>query len=67
VQKVRKPKVKPASRRIQFKVLLSSEERRMLAAISRARGLSASDVLRLYIREAHTLLAHPHAQMAAPT
>jgi hypothetical protein len=40
----------------QFKIMLSDEERAWLEAIASSRGLSASDVLRLYVREAHAEL-----------
>ncbi|HEY4012767.1 MAG TPA: CopG family transcriptional regulator [Polyangiaceae bacterium] len=40
----------------QFKILLSDEEKAWLEEIAAARGLTSSDVLRQYVREAHAEL-----------
>jgi hypothetical protein len=40
----------------QFKIMLSDEEKAWLEELAARRGLTSSDVLRLYIREAHAVL-----------
>jgi hypothetical protein len=40
----------------QFKIMLSDEEKMWLEAVAADRGLTASDVLRQHIREAHSTL-----------
>jgi hypothetical protein len=42
---------------------MTEAERRMLRELAEARGLSASDVIRLQLREAH----EAHARRQAPT
>jgi Ribbon-helix-helix protein, copG family len=43
----------------QFKMLLSDDEKEWLEAIAASRGLTSSDVLRVYIREAYAALQTP--------
>ena len=49
----------------QFKILLSAEEKRWLDEIAEARGLSASDVVRLYVREAWAAINDPKTRRTA--
>ncbi len=46
----------PIERPHQYKILLSEDEKAWLEEIATSRGLTAADVLRQYIREAHAAL-----------
>ena len=48
----------------QFKIMLSNEEKAWLEQVAESRGLTSSDVLRLYIREAHAELQLRQAAQA---
>ncbi len=52
-------------RPLQFKILLSEEEKTWLEKIAASRGLTSSDVLRLYIRDAHLALSERNATQAS--
>lgn len=54
-----------SDRQIQFKIMLSTDEKLWLEALAKARGLTASDVLRQYIREAHAGLAAARGDVPA--
>ena len=50
-----RPSTVPLNRKIQFKVMISSEEKAMVDHLAATEGLSASDVVRLLLRKSTVL------------